>query len=319
MRTTLTSSCEEAAAFIRRGELAAFPTETVYGLGADALDVTAVKRIFEVKGRPTDNPMIVHLANADDIQSVVREISRAAGLLVSAFVPGPLTLVLEKASIIPMEVTAGLTTVGVRVPAHPVAHEFLSACGRPVAAPSANRSGAPSPTTWESVREDLDGLVPCILKGDRSAVGLESTVVDCTGSTPMILREGAIGLDMLRTIVPGVQPSSTSGGRTERSPGLRHRHYAPEARVRLYDPDAPVPAESSAYIGVSRPLAEAGFEIVMICRDVDHYAHELFHFFRECDRKGVRRIYCQRPPASGIGAALLDRIVRAGEPASRKG
>ncbi len=232
VHTILTSSCEEAAAFIRRGELAAFPTETVYGLGADALDVTAVKRIFEVKGRPTDNPMIVHLADTGDIASVVRELSRAARLLIREFFPGPLTLVLEKASAIPMEVTAGLATVGVRVPSHPVAREFLRACGRPVAAPSANRSGAPSPTTWESVQEDLDGLVPCILKGDRSAVGLESTVVDCTGSTPVILREGAIGLETLRTIVPEVQPSSASAGRT----GEKSRTPAPALCARSAGP-----------------------------------------------------------------------------------
>ncbi|NNE36017.1 MAG: threonylcarbamoyl-AMP synthase [Rhodothermales bacterium] len=302
--------------FIRRGKLAAFPTETVYGLGADAWNAAAVKRIYEVKGRPLDNPMIVHVANRSNVLDVADSVPPIAEALMSEFFPGPLTLVLNKAEALPPVVTAGLSTVGIRVPSHPVAQDFLRACGTPVVAPSANRSGAPSPTSWESVSEDLYGLVECILQGGRSPVGLESTVVDCTATMPVILREGAVSLGMLREVVPSIEPASASAGREHRSPGRRHRHYAPRATVRLYEPATAKAHPSSAYIGITAPQGSADFGYVLICRDADHYAHEIFHFLRECDRKGLRRAYCERPPEAGVGAALLDRIMRAGDKAS---
>lgn len=318
VKTILTTSCEEAARHVRAGHLAAFPTETVYGLGADAFNPNAVRRIYRVKGRPLDNPMIVHLPDASEIKSVATTIRPYVDDLIEAFVPGPLTVVLEKKGTIPAEVTAGLSTVGIRVPSHRVAERFLRACGTPVVAPSANRSGRPSPTSWEAVRDDLDGLIPCILKGDRSIVGLESTVVDCTGPVPVILREGAVTLQDLRIVVPAMQPSSAAAGFRSRSPGLRHRHYAPEARVILYDAGVVRVAEPSAYIGLASPIQPGRFDLIQICRDAGHYAHELFHFFRECDRAGIHTIYCERPPASGIGVALLDRIRRAGRSNSQQ-
>jgi L-threonylcarbamoyladenylate synthase len=311
LETLITSSPEEAAAFIRAGRLAAFPTETVYGLGADAFDSVAARTVYEVKGRPVDNPMIVHLADVSAIPDVVATIPGYAEDLVSAFVPGPLTLVLTKDPRVPDSVTAGLNTVGVRIPSHPVAQDFLTACDRPVAAPSANRSGRPSPTSWQSVAEDLRGLIPCILKGDRSTVGLESSVVDCTGAFPMLLRVGAISLESLRGVIPSLQPSSTAGDLARRSPGLRHRHYAPTARVRFFDDSALADRGTKAYIGTSEPTRREGFDEVLVCSDLDQYAFELFDFFRRCDRKAIQTVYCERPEPSGIGSAILDRIARA--------
>ena len=313
MKTVLTSSPDEAAAFIRRGQLAAFPTETVYGLGVDALNGPAARGVYEVKGRPFDNPMIVHLADASEVGSIVRSIPAHAVELVKSFFPGPLTIVLEKAEQIPKEVTGGLETVGVRVPSHPVAHQFLAACGRPVAAPSANTSGKPSPTSWRDVAEDLDGLIACILRGDRSRVGLESTVVDCTGKIPVVLRVGAVSLQALRSVVPATQPPSAAGPLERRSPGLRYRHYAPRARVRVYDSTAAFDTHSKAYIGTSPISEHTAFDKVVLCESLDQYAHELYQFFRACDRDGIEVIYCETPAPSGIGSALLDRILRASE------
>ena len=243
MQTLLTHSAQAAAEFIRRGETVAFPTETVYGLGANALDETAVAKIFAAKGRPADNPLIVHLADTVQIENVVREVNAAAKLFIENFFPGALTLVLPKAERVPEIVTAGLQTVGVRVPAHDLAREFLRACALPIAAPSANLSGRPSPTTWQAVKEDLDGRIACILQGEQTQVGLESTVVDCTGEVPIVLRAGAVTLEQLRGVVattrllhkgaasrgnalPGDDPD-TFENFAKRSPGLRHQHYAP--------------------------------------------------------------------------------------------
>ena len=200
MQTLLTTSPRSAAEFIRRGETVAFPTETVYGLGANALDETAVAKIFAAKGRPADNPLIIHLAEAEQMHTVAREINAAAHNFIEHFFPGALTLVVPKTERVPPNVTAGLATVGVRVPAHELAREFLRACAVPVAAPSANLSGRPSPTTWEAVREDLDGRIACILQGAQTEVGLESTVVDCTGDVPLVLRAGAVTLEQLRAV-----------------------------------------------------------------------------------------------------------------------
>ncbi len=261
--------------------------------------------------------MIIHLSDPSLVSSVSDDIPAHARDLISAFFPGPLTVVLFKSKAVPHEVTGGLETVGIRVPSHSLARQFLTSCGRPVAAPSANRSGRPSPTTWESVVEDLGDLIPCILKGDRSPVGLESTVVDCTGEFPIVLRIGAVSLQALRHVNPSVQPLSASGHWAKRSPGLRYRHYAPLARVRFLESTASRDPCRKAYIGITRPPELDRFDRVLLCRDVDHYAYELFHYFRACDRNGIEVIYCERPLPSGIGSALIDRITRAAEASSR--
>lgn len=310
MKTVVTDSIEEAAAYIRAGSIAAFPTETVYGLGADAMDSAAVRQIFVAKGRPADNPLIVHLADALQIDQVAAEVSEEAQGLVEAFFPGPLTIVLQKSDRIVSEATAGLNTVGVRVPSHPVAHEFLRACGRPVAAPSANRSGRPSPTTWQAVLEDLDGRIPCILRGGRSTVGLESTVVDCSTSPPRVLRVGAVSVEALKRIVPAISVLSEDGA-LARSPGTRYRHYAPGSRV-IPVRGIPNPSSRAAFIGLDEP--PAGFGMVRVCESIEQYAHELFDFFRACDAAGIEDIYCQEVDERGLGRALMDRIRRAATP-----
>ena len=202
MRTLLTGSPEEAARFIKGGGVVAFPTETVYGLGADAYNEHAVRKIFEAKRRPADNPLIAHVAAREQLADLTLEVPHAAEHLIETFFPGPLTLVLKKSDRVPLIATAGLDTVGVRMPASPLAHEFLTLCGTPVVAPSANISGRPSPTTWQAVFEDLDGRIDCILQGGPTDIGLESTVVDCTTKPPLVLRFGSVPLEELRGVVP---------------------------------------------------------------------------------------------------------------------
>lgn len=325
MRTVLTRSPADAAAHLRRGKLVAFPTETVYGLGADALRTEAVASIFEAKGRPQDNPLIVHLASAGDVGRVARAVPDAARALLEAFSPGPLTVIVPRRADLPDLVTAGLDTVGVRVPAHPLARDFLVACGTPVAAPSANRSGRPSPTTWQAVRDDLGGRIACILQGGHTEAGVESTVVDCTASPPAVLRPGALDLEALREVVPALQAPNRSahagsnagpnaGSSAPRSPGTRHRHYAPDARVRVVEQAADARAgPDAAYIGRTPPPNAEAFGCVRLVPDLETYAHDLFEYFRACDRAGCRVIYAESVPERGLGRAVNDRLRRAAE------
>ncbi len=312
METLLTDDPAEAAALLRAGEAVAFPTETVYGLGADAFDPDAVRKIFAAKRRPADNPLIVHLSGLDQLPTVARSVSASARTLIDRFFPGPLTVLLPRQPSLPSVVTAGLDTVGVRMPRHSVARAFLAACGRPVAAPSANVSGRPSPTTWQAVQADFDGRIACILKGDRTPAGLESTVVDCTGAKPVLLRAGVVTLEALRSVLPDVLVPEEEVLGTAPSPGMRHRHYAPNARVRVIDhPSQAIPAPDTAYIGLDAPERHTAFGLVLQCNDMAHYAHELFHFFRCCDTAGLATIYAQAVAPEGLGRALMDRLHRA--------
>ncbi|NTW50266.1 MAG: threonylcarbamoyl-AMP synthase, partial [Chlorobiales bacterium] len=235
MKTKLTASPTEAARFLLRDELVAFPTETVYGLGANIFSEKAVSKIFDVKGRPSDNPLIAHISDFSELILLVRRITAPAETLIDAFFPGPLTIVLPKSKYVPSVVTAGLETIGVRMPSHPVAHMFLKSCGVSVAAPSANLSGKPSPTTWQAAKEDLDGRISCILKGDQSDVGLESTIVDCSGKTPTLLRAGVITLEQLHEVIPGIEVERLAPDARPKSPGQKYRHYAPNANIVLVD------------------------------------------------------------------------------------
>jgi L-threonylcarbamoyladenylate synthase len=310
MRTLITASFSTAADHIGRNNLVAFPTETVYGLGANALDSDAVRKIYIAKGRPSDNPLIVHVGSRDQIFSVVASLPRYAERLMDAFFPGPLTMVLPKNKRISPLVTAGLNTVGVRVPNHSVAQKFLTACAVPVAAPSANLSGSPSPTTWQAVRQDLNGRIPCILKGDPSRIGLESTVVDCTGNAPVVLRAGGVTLEQLREVVPSARLQKQQT-KVPKSPGVKYRHYSPMAYVFIVSGmEETVPMKSSAYIGL-RSRSKGIFGMKKICRNETEYARSLFHFFRECDSRGIQTIYCEQVSESGIGLALMDRIIKA--------
>ena len=308
MKTLVSPGPHTIARLLAAGQVAAFPTETVYGLGANAFDAKAVARIFRAKGRPQDNPLIVHVADPDQVRTVAHRVTPAAARLLAAFAPGPLTVVLPAHPLLPSNVTAGLGTVGVRIPSHPAAQALLRVCGFPLAAPSANRSGRPSPTTWQAVRTDLDGRIAGILRGAPADFGLESTVVDCTGRVPVLLRAGAVSLERLREVEPSIRAAPAHASQRVRSPGQKYRHYAPAAKVIVVAPEtAPPPCD--AYIGLH--VLPGLPRRRRICADVDAYARDLFHFFRVCDAAGVRRIACEAVPETGIGLALMDRLRRA--------
>ncbi|MEO8041778.1 MAG: L-threonylcarbamoyladenylate synthase [Acidobacteriota bacterium] len=310
MKTVLTRSATEAAAFIRRGGIVGFPTETVYGLGAAVFDEATIRKIFDAKKRPADNPLIAHVSSVDQIAGLVLEIPAVAQKLIEAFFPGPLTLVLRKSARVPLLATAGLETIGVRMPRLVIANEFLTACGVPLVAPSANLSGRPSPTTWQAVSEDLDGRIDCILQGDPTEIGLESTVVDCTTDPPVLLRQGAISRESLSAIVPAIRVSAFDEADAPRSPGLKHKHYSPRARVVVVDANAAFSATAGdAFIGLNAPATK--LKITKLCNSVEEYAGSLFEFFRECDRSRVNRIFCESVVEDGLGAALMDRVRRA--------
>ena len=309
MKTLLTIDSTEAAEFIKRGGVVAFPTETVYGLGANVFDERAVAKIFEAKERPADNPLIAHVSSVKRIKTLATEITESAGKLIDRFFPGPLTIVLPRSERVPTIATAGLDTIGVRMPRYPLACAFIEACGMPLAAPSANLSGRPSPTTWQAVLEDLDGRIDCILQGEPTEIGLESTVVDCTGKVPLVLRVGAVSLEQLQAVVPETHLHQIGERDAARSPGIKHKHYSPNATVKIINTQFEISNFKSAFIGLKSPMEKV--EIERICTSVDEYAHELFEFFRECDRQGIETIYCEQVDESGIGAALMDRIRRA--------
>lgn len=319
MKTAVTTSAVEAAAFIMRGGVVAFPTETVYGLGANVFDEAAVAKIFEAKRRPANNPLIAHVATREQIGSLAVDITESADKFIDEFFPGPLTVVLKKREIVPQIATAGLETIGIRMPRFGLANEFLRACGVPVVAPSANISGRPSPTTWEAVLEDLDGRIDCILQGEPTEIGLESTVVDCTGNIPILLRAGSVSLEQLRSVVPETLELLTDDPKFARSPGLLHKHYSPKAEVVLVPgPNNETQSRTplitkgrSAFIGLH--TVEGRFELVNKCSSIDEYAHSLFEFFRTCDRQSIDTIYCEPVPLTGIGTALMDRLTRAAE------
>lgn len=312
MKTLLTTSIAKAAAFIRSGEIVAFPTETVYGLGGDAFRANAIQKIFEAKGRPVDNPLIVHIGEMDQIHGLVTRIPHAAEVFMTHFFPGPLTIIFERNPKVPSEVSAGLSTIGIRMPDHAIAASFLRECGTPVAAPSANLSGRPSPTTWQAVLHDLDGKIPCILAGNQTNIGLESTVVDCTGTPPVVLRTGAISTERLQKVWPDTIVADTNNLQLQRSPGTRYRHYSPHARVKVVThPDEVEPTGSDAYIGLDSPGPGHSFGLSLVCQNLEQYAFELYHFFRTCDRSNIETIYCQAVEPTGIGRALMDRISRA--------
>lgn len=312
MKTILTASVREAAEFIKKGGVVAFPTETVYGLGADVFNAQAIEKIFAAKKRPNDNPLIAHVCGIEQIKLLVSDISETARKFITAFFPAPLTLVLPKAKKIPFIATANLETIGVRMPKNALALKFLRACATPLVAPSANLSGRPSPTDWQAVFEDLDTRIDCILQGEATEIGLESTVLDCTTDAPMILRSGAITLEQLRKIEPKTELYLAANNEPPKSPGLKHRHYSPRAKVVLARRDARIETrEKAAFIGLSEPNEK--FDLLKICLSVEDYAHDVFNFFRECDRENIQTIYCETVEEKGIGLALMDRLKRASD------
>lgn len=339
----LETSLVEAASILREGGLVAFPTETVYGLGANALCEQAVARIFEAKGRPGDNPLIVHIASMQELSSVVRSVPPSALLVAQAFWPGPLTVILPKQERIPRAVTAGLDTVAVRMPSHPVASALIRAAGIPIAAPSANASGRPSPTLASHVWHDLAGRIDMLIDGGPAGIGLESTVLDLASDTPMVLRPGGVSVEQLRALLPDVRTLGEYGGSesdgsegSARSPGLKHRHYSPRAPLWLFIGDvhaqasriaeeAGVAREKGQRVGLlvsedcARLLAHltpdlhdsTTTEITGLRDDLSAIASSLFQSMRDLDAAGVDLILAESYPTIGIGLAIMNRLVRA--------
>lgn len=299
-----------AARKLLSGELVGFPTETVYGLGANALDAEAVMKIYEAKGRPSDNPLIIHVCDIKMAESVV-ELNWLARFLMDTFWPGPLSLVLKAKENVPQVTRGGLDTAAIRMPDNPIALELIRAAGVPVAAPSANRSGRPSPTDAVTVREDIGDAVSIVLDGGPAKVGLESTVLDVSGGSPVLLRPGGISKEEIEKALDIQVLFPCDAESVKRSPGTRYRHYAPGIPLVLTDSYSSYGAEGKkwAWIGTTEP--EHLPYIKIIFRDTEEYAKELFRALRMIEKSGAEIIVAQIPEESGIGRALKDRLIRA--------
>lgn len=321
----------EAATFIRRGEVVAFPTETVYGLGADGLNGTAVKKIFQAKGRPNDNPLILHIADLKDIEPLTTGLNANAKALAKAFWPGPMTLVVNKSELVPDEVSAGLPTVAVRYPSHPQAQRFILACGCPIAAPSANLSGRPSPTNAQDVLEDMEGRIAGILDGGSCDIGVESTIVDTTEEVPTILRPGGITYEMLLEVLGVVEIDKgliDDKNFKPKAPGMKYRHYAPKASMYLLEGEA-----AAKLPELAAGLLRQGKAVGVLCSrgllarleacshkeklfasgwaNHEQLAADLFFLLRDFDRTGPDIILAEGVEEEGIGLAIMNRMRKA--------
>lgn len=322
-----------AGALIARGELVAFPTETVYGLGGDALDPEASRKIYEAKGRPSDNPLIVHIAEFADLVRIAKEIPGEAELLAKAFWPGPLTMIVRKNDKVPYATTGGLDTVAVRMPGHPVALELIRQSGCLIAAPSANTSGRPSPTEAAHVVQDLDGRIAMILDGGPVGIGIESTIIDLTEKVPMVLRPGYITPQRLAEVLGGdvaVDPAVVAADDIgkPKAPGMKYKHYAPKADMVIVDGEREAVVEE-----INRRAAikqGQGFRTAVIAADEtgDFYhadvvlrigarsdeeaiARQLYGILRRCDELSVDAIYSESFSTAGIGQAIMNRLLKA--------
>lgn len=304
------SSIREAADLIRAGRLVAFPTETVYGLGANALDAAAVERIFEAKGRPKSSPLIVHVASIEMARTLAIEWPDRAEKLAQAFWPGPLTLVVRKRADIPAVVTAGLDTVGLRMPAHPVALDLLRAAGLPIAAPSANRFTELSPVTAAHVRASLGHAVDMVLDGGACSVGIESTVLSVAGGRTVLLRPGIVSAADIEALVGAVDRAGDPREDAHQSPGQHARHYRPRKPLYLLDSHDPLPDGHGAYLWWSTPRAAASLPIAMPAKAVE-YAARLYGILHELDHREVDWIAVERVPADPAWEAVADRLRRA--------
>ncbi len=305
-----------AGRMLKDGKLVAFPTETVYGLGADAFNEDAVKRVYLAKGRPSDNPMIVHIDSVEMLNSLTVEVTADMKKLADAFWPGPITMVCNKVDRLPSVTTGGLGTVGVRMPGNSIARDLITAAGVPVAAPSANISGRPSPTKKEHVIHDLDGKVDCILTGDDSRVGIESTVIDMTGDIPVILRPGIIGRTEISNILNKeviIDRGLVADDEIPKAPGMKYRHYAPKADMVIYRGDDHLKV-NSRIMEEKKRLESEGKRVGVILFGEDEYkraAHDFFARLRELDAEGVDMIL-----AAGLseeddtGFAVMNRMLK---------
>lgn len=328
-----TDVMEQAGKLIAEGELVAFPTETVYGLGGDALDPDASRRIYAAKGRPSDNPLIVHIADFDDMKRVAREVPEQAKKLADAFWPGPLTMIVWKSDAVPEATTGGMQTVAVRMPNHPVALELIRRSGCLIAAPSANTSGRPSPTEAQHVAEDLSGKIAMILDGGPVGIGIESTIIDLTEEKPMILRPGYITPEMLSEVLqeevvidPGIIAADDT--RKPKAPGMKYKHYAPKAEMIIVDgaQDAVIHkineltaakrAEGKKVAVIATDETKDRYDAQVILSmgkraDEDAIAQHLYKILRECDELDVGEIYSECFQTPRIGQAIMNRLLKA--------
>ena len=322
-----------AADIIARGGLVAFPTETVYGLGGDAFDVNASARIYEAKGRPSDNPLIVHIAALEDLYSLTDNVPDKALALAKEFWPGPLTMIVDKKSCVPDTVTGGLSTVAVRLPSHKVARDLIKASGTFIAAPSANLSGRPSPTRAEHVIEDLSGRVDMIIDGGDIEIGLESTIVDLTEDVPVILRPGYITMEMIEDVIGDIRldkalMTGVSDGVAPKAPGMKYRHYAPKAELTIIEGERDkVINRINSFVEEGRrrnrkvgvmltaetyDMVEADVKISLGSGDSnEEIARNLFATLREFDETGVDVIYSEGFGDNGLGQAVMNRLLKA--------
>lgn len=319
-------SVKKAAELIQAGEVVAFPTETVYGLGGNGLDPAAVKRIFAAKERPNDNPLILHIADWADARPLCH-VSDAAHTLAQAFWPGPLTMLLPKKPVVPDAATAGLPSVALRLPSHPAALALIRAAGCPIAAPSANRSGKPSPTTAAHVFHDMQGRIPMILDGGECEVGVESTVLDMTGEAPTILRPGRVTAEQVAMVLGECRVADSVmrpllENEAAPSPGMRHRHYAPQGKMTLVKGE---PGKVAAYIRNAYDAEDTacilafedhivsypGRVVKSMGKSAEDAAHRLFYILRELDESGCPRIFAETLPENGLGLAVMNRMARA--------
>lgn len=313
---------QEAATLLKRGEVVAFPTETVYGLGADATNEQAVAKIFTAKGRPSDNPLIVHVASKEQLLELVTDVPDYVERLIDTFSPGPITYVLKSKGKVAANVTAGLNTVAVRIPNHDIALSLLTACELPIAAPSANISGRPSPTSATHVLDDLDGKIAAVLDGGTSQVGVESTVVDCTGAEPVILRRGKITEEDIEKVI-NVNEVEIYDRQVEKpkSPGLKYKHYAPEIPLYLIESDITIQvvidAEKrkgnrvGALVSAATAKKISADKIVAVGIDEEEIAKNLYEALRSFKKVEVDVIVCESFPAKEVGKAVMDRICKA--------
>ena len=336
---------KEAASILRSGGLVAFPTETVYGLGGNALDEDAARKIYAAKGRPSDNPLIAHVSCVEEVAPLVKEIPEAGRKLMEAFWPGPLTMIFPKSDKVPYGTTGGLDTVAIRMPDDPVANRLIALAGVPVAAPSANTSGRPSPTTADHVWQDMNGRIEMIIDGGPVGIGVESTIVDVSSEVPAVLRPGAITMEMLEAVLGDVSVDPAilgplSADVRPKAPGMKYKHYAPKADLTLVEPED-VDRENGldekqlqAMIGKVRELSrgkiEAGCRVGVICTDESRHcytdgavrsigerksqasvAHNLYALLREFDDLGVDYIFSESFPKDHLGQAIMNRLSKA--------
>ncbi|HEY9886025.1 MAG TPA: L-threonylcarbamoyladenylate synthase [Vampirovibrionales bacterium] len=310
--TILTDDISKAAELLKQGQIVAFPTETVFGLGALYNNKNAIQNIYKVKGRPSDNPLIVHISNFSQVQLLAKEVPRYAELLMQHFWPGPLTLILNKQSTVPAYTTSGLSTIAIRFPNAKIAQRLIELAGSPLVAPSANLSGKPSSTKHHHVIKDFDTLIPCILKG-QSEYGIESTVIDCTQEKPIILRTGSVTKEQINNL--GIQLNENMHNPAEKplSPGMKYKHYAPKAKVVVISAQElnglSVLGNKVAFIGLVQ--SSVNFAKKCLCNNLEEYAEQLYDFFRSADEEGVEIIYCQKTSGKGLGSALNNRIEKA--------